>query len=94
MVAKGFLQQPGVDFVDTFSLVVKQTTIHLVIALAVSHNWPLRQLDVECAFLHGDLHETIFMAQPQGYIDTTKPTHVCRLIKSIYGLRQARRAWY
>lgn len=55
--------------------------------------WPLCQLDVECAFLHGDLHDAIFMAQPQDYIDPTKPTHVCQIVKSnIYGIRQAPRA--
>ena len=94
LVAKGFNQQPGIDFVDTFSPVVKHTTIRLVLALATAYNWPLCQLDVECAFLHGDLREAVFMAQPQGYINPTKPTHVCRMIKSIYGLRQAPRAWY
>ena len=49
---------------------------------------------MECAFLHGDLKEEVYMSQPQGYVDNTKPTHVCRMIKSIYGLRQAPRAWY
>lgn len=94
LVAKGFNQQPGIDLIDTFSPVVKHTTIHLVLALATAYHWPLCQLDVECAFFHGDLRETVFMAQLQGYIDPTKPTHVCRMIKSIYGLRQAPRAWF
>ena len=92
LVAKGFNKQPGVDFVDTFNLVVKHTTIRMVLALATAYNWKLCQLDVECAFLHGDLCETVFMTQPQCYIDSTKPTHVCRMIKSIYGLRQVPRA--
>lgn len=76
IVPKGFNQQLGVDLVDTFSPVVKHTTIRMILALAIAYNWPLFQLDVECAFLHGDLSEAVFMAQPQGYIDSTKPTHV------------------
>ena len=94
LMAKGFLQLPGVDFIETFSLVVKHTTIRVILSLAVTYNWLLRQLDVECSFLHGDLKEEVYMSQPQGYIDSTKPNHVCRMIKSIYGLRQALRAWY
>lgn len=66
LVAKGFHQQPDVDFVDTFSPMVKHTIIRVVLALAVAYNWPLRQLDVECAFLHGNLREEVYMAQPQG----------------------------
>lgn len=64
LVAKGFNQHPGVDFVDTFIPVVKHTTIRMVLALAAAYNWSLCQLDVECAFLHGDLRETVFMDQP------------------------------
>lgn len=76
IVAKGFNQQLGVALVDTFSPVAKHTTIRMILALVIVYNWPLFQLNVECAFLHGDLREAVFMAQPQGYIDSTKPTHV------------------
>nr|KAJ0204246.1 hypothetical protein LSAT_V11C500273960 [Lactuca sativa] len=94
LVAKGFLQQYGKDYFDTFSPVTKPVTIRTVLSIALSNNWPLRQLDVNNAFLHGTLHEEVFMTQPPGYTDPQYPTHICKLKKSIYGLKQAPRAWY
>ena len=64
LVAKGFHQQEGIDFTETFSPVIKHATIRLVISIAVSYNWQIQQLDVQNAFLHGDLNETVFMLQP------------------------------
>ncbi|KAD3068070.1 hypothetical protein E3N88_35950 [Mikania micrantha] len=94
LVAKGFNQQPGIDYHETFSPVVKSTTVWVVLSLAVTRQWPLRQLDVQNAFLHGDLKETVYLRQPQGFIDPQKPQHVCLLHKSLYGLKQAPRAWF
>ena len=94
LVAKGNHQQQGLDFHDTFSPVIKHATIRLVLGVAVAHNWPLRQLDVNNAFLQGHLQEEVYMMQPPGFVDQDKPHYVCRLRKAIYGLKQAPRAWY
>ena len=94
LVAKGFHQQPGIDFTETFSPVIKPTTVRLVLGIAVSLNWSIRQLDVSNAFLHGYLKEEVYMQQPQGYVNPSKPHYVCRLLKSLYGLKQAPRAWF
>lgn len=94
LVAKGFHQRPGIDYCETFSPVLKHATLRLVLSLAISQNWSLRQLDVNNAFLQGHLHENVFMSQPSGFANPEFPTHVCKLNKAIYSLRQASRAWY
>ena len=94
LVAKGFRQQQGVDFEEIFSPVVKMTTLRCVLALAAREDMELVQMDVKTAFLHGDLHEDIYMQQPEGFIEKGREHLVCKLKKSLYGLKQAPREWY
>lgn len=94
MVAKDFKQQYGIDYEETFSLVVKVATIRLILAIAVSRGWSLRQLDVQNAFLHRLLEEEVYMSQPPRYEDPHRPRYVCKLDKALYGLKQTPRAWY
>ncbi|GJY93472.1 ribonuclease H-like domain-containing protein [Tanacetum coccineum] len=94
LVANGHNQQQGIDCDETFSLVVRPATIHTVLSLAVSRQWPIHQLDVKNAFLHGHLSETVYMHQPPGFVDPTHPHLVCLLQKSLYGFKQAPHAWF
>jgi hypothetical protein len=93
-VLRGFTQRPGIDFDETFSPVVKPATVRTVLSLALSRSWPIHQLDVKNAFLHGTLAETVYCKQPSGFEDSAHPDFVCLLKKSLYGLKQAPRAWY
>ena len=88
------MQQYGLDYEETFSLVVKSATVWIVLALAVQNHWSLKHLDVSNTFLHGVLQEEVFMSQPPGYVDPVHPDYVCKLHKAIYGLKQAPRAWF
>jgi histone deacetylase 1/2 len=94
LVAKEFKQRYGIGYDDTFSPVVKHATIRVILSLAVSQNWVMRQLDVKNAFLHGVLEEEVYMRQPPWYENSATPGYVCRLDKALYGLKQAPRAWY
>ncbi|WVZ49975.1 hypothetical protein U9M48_001281 [Paspalum notatum var. saurae] len=93
-VVRGFKQEHGVDYEETFSPVIKPATIRTVLSIATAATWPIHQLDVKNAFLHGNLSETVYCDQPSGFLDPEKPSHVCKLNKSLYGLKQAPRTWF
>ena len=91
-MVRGFTQRAGVDYGETYCPVVKPATVRTVLTLAAQRRWPVHQLDVNNAFLHGVLDEQVYARQPAGF--TNNPNLVCRLSKSLYGLKQAPRAWY
>ena len=94
LVARGFQQVAGLDYSETYAPVIKFTTIRLLLALVAHFDLELHQMDVVTAFLNGDLDEDIYMEQPEGCVDKSKPDHVCKLLKAIYGLKQAHRMWH
>lgn len=94
LVAKRYSQQWGVDFTEVFAPVARWDTIRTILTLATLRGWNVFQLDVKSAFLHGELSETVFVDQPQGYQKRGEEHKVYRLKNALYGLRQAPRAWY
>ena len=86
-VLRGFTQRPGIDYDETFSPVVKPATVRTVLSLALSRDWPVHHLDVKNAFLHDTLSETVYCSQLTGFTDSSRPDWVCRLNKSLYGLK-------
>lgn len=91
LVAKGFTQKYGFDYTDTFAPDIKPVTVRTVLTLALTYKWTIQQLDVHNAFLNGQLHDDVYMAQPPGFNNNDKSI-VCKLNKAIYGLKQAPRA--
>jgi hypothetical protein len=93
LVAKGFTQTYGVDYFETFAPVVRRETLRILFSVAVNFNLKIAHLDVKTAFLHGDLSERVYMAQPDGFVIPGSEHLVCRLHKAVYGLKQAARSW-
>ncbi|GJX45428.1 ribonuclease H-like domain, reverse transcriptase, RNA-dependent DNA polymerase [Tanacetum coccineum] len=93
LVAKGYVQEQGIDFDEVFAPVARIETIPLILALAAYHGWQVHHLDVKSMFLHGDLNEEVYVTQPEGFIQQGNSEKVYKLTKSLYGLRQAPRAW-
>ncbi|GJR04886.1 retrovirus-related pol polyprotein from transposon TNT 1-94 [Tanacetum coccineum] len=94
LVAKGFRQEEGLDFEESFAPVARLEAIRIFIANAASKNMTVYQMDVKTAFLNGELKEEVYVHQPEGFVDPERPHHVYRLKKALYGLKQAPRAWY
>ena len=94
LVAKGFTQSYGIDYQETFAPVAKLNTVRVLLSLAANLDWSLHQLDVKNAFLNGDLEEEVYMDIPAGLETTSNFNKVCRLRKSLYGLKQSPRAWF
>jgi hypothetical protein len=94
LVAKGFSQIPDIDYNDVFSPVVKHSSIRALLGIVAMHDLELEQSDVKTAFLHGDSEQEIYMDQPEGFIVPGKGNFVCKIKKSLYGLKQSPRQWY
>ncbi|GKD74674.1 retrovirus-related pol polyprotein from transposon TNT 1-94, partial [Tanacetum coccineum] len=94
LVAKGYRQEEGIDFEESFAPVARIEAIRIFIANAASKNITISQMDVKTTFLNGELKEEVYVSQPEGFVDLDHPTHVYRLKKALYGLKQAPRAWY
>lgn len=101
LVARGFTQIEGLDYFDTFAPIAKMSTVRVLLSLAAVNKWSVTQMDVNNAFLYGDLEEEVYMSIPQGYClpaqfdsYSSKIPLVCRLIKSLYGLKQSPRKWF
>ena len=94
LVAKGYTQQYGLDYYDTFSPMTKMASVCLLLSMASMRSWPLFQLDIKNVFLHGDLTEEVYMEQPPGFVAQGEFSLACKLRCSLYGLKQSPQALF
>lgn len=94
LVAKGFHQLPSVNYAETFSPMAKPSTIRLLLSFVAMYRWSTPQLDIQNAFLHGSLEETVYIVQPPGFVNPSFPHHIFKLNRSLYGLKQVPRVWF
>ncbi|GJW60690.1 retrovirus-related pol polyprotein from transposon TNT 1-94 [Tanacetum coccineum] len=94
LVARGYRQEEGIDFEESFAPVARLETVRIFLAFAAHMNMIVYQIDVKMAFLNGILREEVYVSQPDGFVDPHNPNHVYRLKKALYGLKQAPCAWY
>ena len=94
LVAKGYTQTYGVDYLKTFAPVAKMNTVRILLSLTANYNWDLQQLNVKNAFLHGDLEKEIFMEIPPGFGNDLATKKVCKPKEALYGLKQSSRVWF
>nr|GFA97629.1 retrovirus-related Pol polyprotein from transposon TNT 1-94 [Tanacetum cinerariifolium] len=94
LVVRGYRQEEGIDFEESFASLARMEAIRIFLAYAAHKSFTMFQMDVKTAFLHGSLKEDVYVCQPEGFIDADHPSHVYKLKKALYGLKQAPRAWY
>ncbi|GJS85995.1 retrovirus-related pol polyprotein from transposon TNT 1-94 [Tanacetum coccineum] len=94
LVAKGFRQEEGSDFEESFTPVSRIEATRIFVANAVNKNMTIYKMDLKTAFLNGELKEEVYVSQPNGFVDQDNPSHVYKLKKALYSLKQAPRAWY
>nr|GFB70045.1 retrovirus-related Pol polyprotein from transposon TNT 1-94 [Tanacetum cinerariifolium] len=94
LVVRGYRQEEGIDFEESFAPVARMEAIRILLAYAAHKGFTVYQMDVKTAFLHGSLKQDVYVCQPEGFINVDYPSHVYKLKKVLYGLKQASRAWY
>ncbi|GKF62987.1 retrovirus-related pol polyprotein from transposon TNT 1-94, partial [Tanacetum coccineum] len=94
MVARGYCQEEGIDFEESFAHVARLEVVRIFLAFAAHMNMIIYQMDVKTVFSNGILREEVYVSQPNGFVDPDNPNHVYRVKKDLYGLKQAPRAWY
>nr|GEY03416.1 retrovirus-related Pol polyprotein from transposon TNT 1-94 [Tanacetum cinerariifolium] len=94
LVVRGYRQEEGIDFEESFASIARMEAIRIFLAYAAHKSFSVFQMDVKTAFLHGSLKEDMYVCQPEGFIDADHPSHVYKLKKALYGLKQAPRSWY